>query len=44
MIKNLIKTEKYSWVDFQKWRDSGIIFKIETEYQGKRIWIFKFGG
>lgn len=44
MIKNLIKTEKYSWVDFQKWRDSGIIFKIETEYQGKRIWIFKFAG
>lgn len=42
MIKKLIKTEKYSWVDSQMWRDSGITFKIETEFQYKRIWIFKF--
>lgn len=42
MIKKLIKTEKCNWKDSQKWRDSGIIFKIESEFQWKRIWIFKF--
>lgn len=42
MIKKLIKIEKYSWVDSQTNYDSGITFRIETEYQGKRIWIFKF--
>lgn len=42
MIKKLIKTEKCSWVDSQMWSDPGITFKIETEFQYKRIWIFKF--